>query len=72
MLGTYLKGYGTYDKPYSDPHKTVSLLAEACYTFPSTSKLRDWSVKGALGADLGKLMGDNFGLQMTIAKSGLF
>ena len=72
MLGTYLKGYGTYDKPYSDPHKTVSLLAEACYTFPSTSVLKDWSIKGAMGADFGKLMGDNFGLQMTIAKSGLF
>jgi len=25
-----------------------------------------------MGADFGKLMGDNFGLQMTIAKSGLF
>ena len=72
MLGTYLKGYGTYDKPYYDPRKTVSLLAEACYTFPSTSVLKGWSVKGAVGADFGELMGDNFGLQMTIAKSGLF
>ena len=72
MLGTYLKGYGTYDKPYYDPRNTVSLLAEACYTFPSTSVLKGWSVKGAVGADFGELMGDNFGLQMTIAKSGLF
>ena len=72
MLGTYLKGYGTYDKPYSDPRKTVSLLAEASYSFPSTSMLKGWSVKGALGADFGKLIGDNVGLQMTIAKSGLF
>lgn len=72
MLGTYLKGYGTYDTPYSDPRKTVSLLAEACYSFPSTSRLKDWSIKGAFGADKGKLMGDNWGLQVTIAKSGLF
>jgi hypothetical protein len=34
--------------------------------------LKGWSIKGALGADFGKLMGDNVGLQMTIAKSGLF
>jgi hypothetical protein len=72
MLGTYLMGYGTYDIPYSDPRKTISLLAEACYTFPSTSVLNNWSIKGALGADFGKLMGDNFGMQLTIAKSGLF
>ena len=71
LLGTYLKGYGTYDTPYPDPRKTVSLLAEACYSFPSTSSFGGWSVKGALGVDLGKLMGNNWGIQMTLAKNGI-
>ena len=71
LLGTYLKGYGTYWEPYSEPRKTVSLLAEATYTFPTASKMKGWSLKGALGMDHGKLLGNNFGLQLTIAKSGI-
>ena len=71
FLGTYVKGYGTYDTPYFDPRKTVSMLAEATYSFASTSKLKGWSVRGALGMDFGKLMGNNYGLQLTIAKSGI-
>ena len=71
FLGTYLKGYGTYDTPYSEPRSTFSMLAEATYSFASTSNLKGWSMRGALGMDFGKLMGNNFGLQLTIAKNGI-
>ena len=71
LLGTYLKGYGTYDTPYSEPRKTISLLAEADYSFANTSKFKGWSLRGALGMDFGELMGDNYGVQLTIAKNGI-
>ena len=47
------------------------MLAEATYSFASTSNLKGWSMRGALGMDFGKLMGNNFGLQLTIAKNGI-
>ena len=71
FLGTYVKGFGTYDVPYADPRKTFSMLAEATYSFPATSRLKGWSMRGALGMDFGRLMGDNYGMQITIAKSGI-
>ena len=71
FLGTYLKGFGTYDTPYSDPRKTFSMLAEASYSFANTSKYRGWILRGALGMDFGKLMGNNYGVQLTIAKNGI-
>jgi len=71
FLGTYLKGYGTYDTPYSEPRETISMLAEATYSFANTSKFKGWSMRGALGIDCGKLMGNNYGAQLTIAKNGI-
>ena len=71
FLGTYLKGFGTYDTPYSDPRKTFSMLAEASYSFANTSKYSGWSLRGALGMDFGKLLGNNYGVQLTIAKNGI-
>jgi hypothetical protein len=47
------------------------MLAEATYSFASTSRFKGWSMRGALGMDFGKLMGNNYGLQLTIAKSGI-
>lgn len=72
LLLTYEKGFGTYKMPYSDPRENVSLLAEVNYTFPETSFLDGWSVKGAFGMDRGELLGDNTGFQLTITRRGLF
>ena len=71
VLGTYLKGWGTYNIPYTEPRKNFSLLSEITYTFANTSKLKGWSMRGALGMDFGKLLGDNYGVQLTIAKTGI-
>ena len=71
FLGTYLKGFGTYDTPYSEPRKTISMLAEATYSFANTSKYKGWSLRGALGMDFGELMGDNYGVQLTIVKNSI-
>lgn len=71
LLATYRKGYGTYGKPYVNPRENFSMLAEAEYAFAEHSKLRGWAVKGAFGLDAGRWVGDNYGFQLTISKTGL-
>lgn len=71
LLATYVKGHGTYSRPFIDARTDFSLLAEATYSAPEKSSLSGWSVTGAFGMDAGDRMGDNFGFQVTITKSGL-
>lgn len=66
LLATWQRGYGTIDDLFYDPRENVSLMAEVGYLFA-----KGWSVKAAVGADFGKLYGDNTGCQLTIVKSGL-
>ena len=70
ILGTYQEGFGTYDDPYTKRHHNVSVLAEAAYKFDN--RLQGWTVSGAFGADMGGILGHNYGVQVTIRKSGLF
>ena len=70
ILGTYQEGFGTYDDPYTKRHHNVSVLAEAAYKFDN--RLQGWTVCGAFGADMGGILGHNYGVQVTIRKSGLF
>lgn len=71
VLATYQKGFGTYRAPYMNPRHNVSVLAEIIYEFPETSKFSGWSIRGAYGMDNGGLLGDNHGIQLTIAKTGI-
>ena len=72
LLATYQKGYGTYADPYADPEHNVSLMAEASYDFPAGHKLSGWGIKAAVGMDKGALRGDNYGLQLTVVRAGVF
>ena len=60
-------GWGTYDMPYADKRRDTSLMVEATYRFP-----RHWQAKAACGLDFGTLIGNNFGFQFTVTKSGVF
>lgn len=71
FLATYQKGFGTYSSPYLDPRESVSLLLEAGYSFAENHTLHGWNIKAGLGADIGSLRGDNYGLQLTIARNGV-
>lgn len=71
LLATYQKGFGTYYDFYPDPKHNVSMLLEACYSWPKGTRFADWSVKGCFAFDCGKLYGTNSGLQITIIKSGI-
>lgn len=74
-LITAQKGWGTYDMPFADSKKNISMLIETTYQLPktvSTIKTRGWSIKGALAFDRGALLGDNLGFQFSIIKNGVF
>jgi len=66
VLATWQRGLGTYNHLYRDPRKTFSMLAEATYRLP-----RQWTLKGGVAFDSGEIYGKNFGLQLTVAKTGL-
>lgn len=67
LLLTWQKSYGSYYYLPAHPLESVSLLAEAGYNMN-----HGWAVKGGLGLDSGSLRDDNFGVQLSIVKSGLF
>ena len=64
LLGTWQKGWGLYILPYDEPKNNFSLLAETSYSFSN-----GWRVKGAFGLDSGKLLGNNYGVQLTVGKT---
>ena len=72
FLCSVQKGFGTYDAPFIEPQRNFSLLAEGAYKFCPTSPLGGWCLKGAFGLDTGELLGDNWGIQLTISKNFKF
>jgi len=73
VLGTWQEGFGSYSRPFTASRRQLSLFAEAQYAFSpaSTPLLRGWSIGLALGYDHGTIVGDNFGTQLTIRKTGI-
>ncbi|MCH4147031.1 MAG: capsule assembly Wzi family protein [Prevotella sp.] len=67
VLATYQEGLGTYASPYTKKHHNVSFMVETAYQFK-----HNWQVKGAYGMDFGHILGNNYGFQLTISKSGIF
>jgi hypothetical protein len=68
VLATWQRGWGTYDLPFVNPEHNFSWMAEAEYKFAEQTALAGWNVKAAVGMDRGKILGNNFGGQITIAK----
>jgi hypothetical protein len=68
LLATWQRSWGSYEFPFLSPERNISLLAEADYHFPIGSRLQGWAIKAALGADYGKILGNNTGIQITISK----
>ena len=67
LLATWQRSFGTYDVLFRDPQETVSMMGEVSYQMK-----HGWSLKGAMGFDTGKTYGNNFGCQLTVAKTGIF
>ena len=70
VLATYQEGLGTYGMPYLKKHHNVSFLTEFEYQFLH-SFMRGWSLKAGYGMDFGAILGNNHGVQISIAKTGL-
>lgn len=75
FLGTWQEGLGTYEQPYTKRRHNVSLMGEATYTLRGQrlpAWMRNTDVRMGVGADFGSILhGNNYGLQLTIAKRGL-
>ena len=57
-------------QPYTHAKTNVSVMAEATYAF-NGRRLKGWSVRCGYGMDFGGILGDNYGAQITILKTGL-
>ncbi len=69
VLATWQKSFGTYDDPYDSPRENISALAEATYAFDDNTALRGWQITLGAGMDTGRMRGENYGMQLTIAKT---
>ncbi len=70
FLSTWEEGLGTYRAPLSKKEHQLHFLAESTYT-PKSKRLRGWSATGGIGLDLGGILGDTFGVNLTIRKRGV-
>lgn len=66
LLATYQEGLGTYNSPYTRKHHNVSFMLEAAWRLKN-----NWQVKGSYGMDFGHILGNNYGIQLTVSKSGI-
>lgn len=67
LMATYQSGVGTYVNPYTKPHHNLSLMAEGIYRVEE-GFFHGWQFKAAAGLDVGSILGNNYGLQITISK----
>lgn len=69
VLASWQEGLGTYSDPFNDKCHNLSFLVEGRYTF-SGRRFKGWSVKGGYGMDFGGILGNNYGIQLTVSKCG--
>ena len=69
LLFSYRKSWGTYSSPRTSLAENTSLMIEGIYDFRQVKGL---TVKGQVAFDKGDLLGDNFGVLLSISYKGLF
>lgn len=62
---TYQEGFGTYQIPYLKKKYNFSFALETTYNFP-----KGWTASLAYGMDFGRILGHNYGAQLTVTKCG--
>lgn len=68
LLVSHTRSWGTYDSPTAQVLHNFTIMTEGTY---SPRKLRGWSGTLSLGLDHGNLIGNSFGAQISIRKTGL-
>ncbi|MBP3229070.1 MAG: hypothetical protein J6M53_09860 [Bacteroidaceae bacterium] len=84
LLFSHTKSWGTYARPYAEPRRNSSLMAEVTlqpklqpratyldYKKRRADLLRGWAVTAAFAFDRGTALGNNTGIQLTLTKRGL-
>ncbi|MFO8235791.1 MAG: capsule assembly Wzi family protein [Bacteroidales bacterium] len=66
---SYTLNYGTHTKSFNPPKNQLSFLLQMEYNIKQWDNI---SLRGGLGFDMGEIYGDNFGLELSIIKSGAF
>lgn len=64
---SYSRNWGTYDDPYDNVKTLVALLVQADY---HPHRLKGWEASLAFGMDGGSLIGHNYGVMLSIKKTG--
>ena len=70
FLGSWEEGLGTYREPFTSKKHQLNFLAEGTYT-PKSAKLEGWSATAGIGLDIGDIIGDNFGFNISVRKRGM-
>ena len=65
-LVTWQDGLGTYSESYTKKKYNTSFLVESDYQFNN-----GWKAKLSYAMDFGHIRGDNYGVQLTLSKSGI-
>lgn len=69
LLLSFSRNWGTYTHPLPEVLSNFNCLAEMKW---SPSKLRGWYGSIGIAGDSGKLLGNSFGVALTIGKTGFF
>lgn len=67
LLLSHTRSWGTYQNPFPSPRTNFSWLAEVKY---HPARLAGWEASLSLAMDHGSLLGNSFGAQLSISKSG--
>jgi hypothetical protein len=69
LLATHTRSWGVYSSPNEKVESDFSLLAEVKY---HPARLKGWEGALSFAFDAGSLLGHNYGVGITISKSGFF
>lgn len=69
VLLSHTRSWGTYNLPFTSPRSNFSWLTEVKY---HPRKLAGWEACLSLAGDHGSLLGNSFGAQISISKTGWF
>jgi hypothetical protein len=68
FIGSYSRHWGSYVEPLADIENVSSAMLEVSY---NPLNLRGYQFLGSIAADYSNLIGNNWGVMITIIKSGV-
>ena len=69
LLLSHTRGWGTHGSPYNDVKSNFSMLAEVNW---QPKRFKGWELGAGVAMDAGSLIGNSYGLQLKLSKTGWF